>query len=105
MFALRQMTSLSLMMTASPDDVSRQTLHHCDQREQHRICGANASYLVKIHHYVLWRFNFVLSSDSTHATAWVFFFYFENDFCIRHRNINNTLRLLTLSMSLPLVTM
>ena len=46
---LRQMMLAPPMMTASPNDawlrhIFGQTSHHCDQREQHHICEANASY-------------------------------------------------------------
>ena len=46
---LWQMMLAPPMMTASPNDawlrhILWQTSHHCDQRAQHHICEANASY-------------------------------------------------------------
>ena len=59
MFALRQMMSLSLMMTASPNDVASlmflANIASLRPTEQHHICEANASHRVAIHHFILLR--------------------------------------------------
>ena len=54
---LRQMMLASPMMTAAPNDawlrhILGQTSHHCDKKEQHHICEANASYRRKAMHHL-----------------------------------------------------
>ena len=52
MFAARMMCALRHI---------GQTSHHCDQREHHHICVANASYRVAIHHLTNKRFYGIIS--------------------------------------------
>ena len=68
---LRQMMLASPMMTATPNDawlrhILGQTSHHCDQREQHHICEANASYRRKaMHHLTSERIGVIMYTKKT----------------------------------------